>query len=176
MHKSKSVPLKLCDQNVNPIKKSSSLPELDESSDFYDDFFEGDGPLGIIFANQNDKPIVKSIKKNTVANEYYDLKVNMILIEIDDIDITNKSFHKSLSIIKKNWEKNNLIYLKFKKNINPIIHRILLENNLLDYYDDFIELGAKELSDFNFVELDDLIKMGMNTSEITSFKKINPSV
>lgn len=176
MHKSKSVPLKLCDKNVNPIKKSSSLPELDESSDFYEDFFEGDGPLGIIFANQNDKPIVKSIKKDTVSNEYYDLKVNMILIEINGIDITNKTYHKSLSIIKKNWEKNNSIYLKFDKNINPIIHKILLENDLLDYYDDFIDLGAKELSDFDFVELDDLIKMGMNSSEITSFKKINPSV
>jgi len=176
MNKSKSFPINLCEKNITQIKKSTSLPELDECSDFYEDFFEGDGPLGIIFFNKNDNAVIKNIKKSTVADEYYHLKINMILINIDGVDITHKSYTKTLSIIKKNWNENGRIYLKFKKNINLIIHKILLEYDLLNYYDDFIDLGAKELSDFDFVEYDDLIKMGMNISEITLFKNINPSI
>ena len=176
MNKSKSVPINLCEQNSNPIKKSPSLPELDECSDVYEDFFEGDGPLGIIFFNQNENAVIRNIKKDTVADEYYKLKVDMVLTNINNKDITKKSYDKILSMIRNEWNQNNSIYLKFKKNINPIIHKILLENELLDYYDDFIELGAKDLSDFEFIELNDLIKMKMKESEILRFKNINPLI
>ena len=44
MNKSQSVPVKLCDVDVNPMRKSSSVSDLDEtSSEFtYEEFFEGD--------------------------------------------------------------------------------------------------------------------------------------
>jgi hypothetical protein len=52
----------------------------------------------------------------------------------------------------------------------------LNENDLLRYYDDFVDLGAQSLSDLDFVELRDLKKMRMNNREIENFKRINPNI
>tara|TARA_B100000941_G_C28315174_1_gene453627 strand:+ start:256 stop:558 length:303 start_codon:yes stop_codon:yes gene_type:complete len=100
----------------------------------------------------------------------------MILIDIDGKDITDKSFENVMKSIKIKWSKSNRIYLKFKKNINREVYTILLSNDLLKYYDQFIELGAKNITDFEYVEYDDLIKMNMNRDEIESFRNINPNI
>ena len=55
MHKCKSSP-ELSKTSITSYKKSLSLCDLSEGeSDYYfEEFFEGDGPLGIIFANINE--------------------------------------------------------------------------------------------------------------------------
>jgi hypothetical protein len=52
----------------------------------------------------------------------------------------------------------------------------LNENNLLKYYDDFVDLGAQSLSDLEFVEMGDLKKMRMNSRDIENFKRIIPNI
>ena len=47
MNKSKSVPNKLVDYDIQPIKKSCSLTDIDELDYYFEEFFEGDGYLGI---------------------------------------------------------------------------------------------------------------------------------
>lgn len=177
MNKSKSVPVKLCDEDVIPMRKSVSLSEINETSHdfFYEDFFEGDGPLGIEFRDMNGDAIVKSIKKGTVASEFYDLKTEMILVEIGTKDVTSLSFLKKMKMIEKEWE-NGIIYLKFKKKIYKEIITILNEKNLIKYYDNFIDLGAKSLDDFDYVEIDDLTKMAFTPEEITRFREINSNI
>ena len=178
MNKSKSVPVSLCDIKINPLKKSSSLSEIDEthSDFFYEDFFEGDGPLGIVFINHGGKTIIKKIIENTVASEYYDLKTEMIVVDIDNKNVEDLSHEEIIKKIEKKWKKNNRIYLKFKKIIYYDIIKILNDNNLIHYYDKIIELGAKTLDDFNYIILEDLTKMNFTQLEIKRFKNINPKL
>ena len=91
MNKSKSVPVNLCDEGVYSMRKSTSLSVLNETDSeffFYGEFFEGDGPLGIGFTDVNDEAVIKSIHKGTVASEYYNLKIDMVLVEIGDRNVT----------------------------------------------------------------------------------------
>lgn len=178
MNKSKSYPVFTDDfQDIPPIKKTTSLDELDQNDFYFEEFFEGDGPLGIVFAKDHkNNIIVKNILDNTVASETYGLYKSMILIDIDNSDITNKSLISIEKLIQKKWLKNSRIYLKFKKPIYQDVYTKLLDNNLSKYYDQFVELGASSLSDFEFVEYGDLIKMNMSKSDITSFRNINPNI
>ena len=178
MNKSKSYPVFTDDlQNLPPIKKTTSLDELKLDDFYFEEFFEGDGPLGIVFAKDHkNNIIVKNILENTVASETYGLYKSMILIDIDNSDITNKSLISIEKLIQKKWLKNSRIYLKFKKPIYQEVYTRLLDNNLSKYYDQFVELGASSLSDFEFVEYGDLIKMNMTKSDITSFRNINPNI
>ena len=52
----------------------------------------------------------------------------------------------------------------------------LNEKDLLKYYDDFIDLGAQSLSDFDYIELEDLLKMNFSEDEIERFREINPNI
>ena len=100
----------------------------------------------------------------------------MKLINVNNKDIERKSYEKVMELINKSWKTRSSVYLKFRKIIIPEISKILNQNNLLKYYDQFIELGASILEDFNFVEHTDLIKMGMNNIDIKNFKNINPNI
>lgn len=177
MHKCKSSP-ELSKQLFPPIKKSLSLCNLSEcESDYYfEEFFEGDGPLGIIFANINDEVIVKKIQSKTVGDETFGLQVNMKLINVNNKDIQNKSYDKVMKLIDESWKMRSCVYMKFRKQIFPEVSKILNDNNLLKYYDQFIDLGASSLDDFEFVEYGDLIKMGMNETDIKNFKNINNNI
>ncbi len=178
MNKSKSYPV-IYENESFKVNKSSSFDNLKDKLEYFyfEDFFEGDGQLGISFIKDSfNKPVIKSIIPNTVASETYGLYPSMILIDIDGKDITDKSFENVMKSIKIKWSKSNRIYLKFKKNINREVYTILLSNDLLKYYDQFIELGATNITDFEYVEYDDLIKMDMNRDEIESFRNINPNI
>ena len=176
MNKSKSYPTIHENEEFN-LKKSTSFDIIKLDDLYFEEFFEGDGELGIIFKkSNNDKPIVKRIIPNTVASETYGLYQSMILIEVDDKDITDISFENIMIRIKKKWLKNNRIYLKFQKVFYHELYKILFENNIIKYYDKFVELGAKTKEDFKFVEYEDLIKMNMNKNDIISFKNINPDI
>jgi hypothetical protein len=100
----------------------------------------------------------------------------MILIEVDGRDITNMSFQRVSKLISKIWDDNSRIYLKLKKQIFPKLSKILNQFNLLKYYDLFVDLGAKDESDLEYIIEDDLIKMDMTKDEIQQFKKINPNI
>ena len=54
--------------------------------------------------------------------------------------------------------------------------KTLNQQNLLKYYDDFVDLGAKTLEDFEYIERTDLVKMNFTKEEIQSFLKINPGI
>lgn len=179
MNKSKSYPVFTDDfQNLPQIKKTTSLDELKQDNFYFEEFFEGDGPLGIVFAKDHkNNIIVKNILDNTVASETYGLYKSMILIDIDNKDIDKKKSLISIEkIIQKKWTQNSRIYLKFKKPIYQEVYTKLLDNNLSKYYDQFVELGASSLSDFDFVEYGDLIKMNMTKSDIIYFRNINPNI
>lgn len=178
MNKSKSVPVSLCDLKINPLKKSSSLSEIDETHPdfFYEDLFEGDGPLGIVFTNYNGKTMIKKIVENTVASEYYYLKTEMIVVDINNENIEKLSHQKIVQLIKEKWEKNNSIHLKFKKNIYYDVIKVLNDNDLIHYYDKMINLGAKTVDDFDYIFLEDLIKMNFTKLEIERFKNIKPDL
>ncbi len=178
MNKSKSYPTIHENEVFNFNKCQSSDNLKDKLNHFYfEDFFEGDGQLGISFIkDSSNKPIVKSIIPNTVASETYGLYPSMILIEIDGKDITDKSYENIMKSIHKTWLKNNRIHLKFQKVIKKEIYTLLLANNLLKYYDQFIELGASSVEDFEYVEYNDLIKMDMNREEIEKFRQVNPNI
>ena len=178
MKKSHSVPVKLCEIDVIPMRKSVSVSHLDETSTefFYEDFFEGDGPLGINFVDVQGETLIKSIKGGTVAAEYYDLKTDMILVGIGTKDVTNISFKKKMEIIKDVWGQKNIIFLKFKKKVYADVKLLLNEKDLLKYYDNFIELGAKCVDDFEYIELEDLLKMNFTEDEIKKFHEINTNI
>jgi len=179
MNKSKSYPVFTEDLqgDIPPIKKTTNLDELKIHDFYFEEFFEGDGPLGIVFAEDNKKNIfIKNILEKTVASETYGLYKSMILIDIDNKDITGKSLISIEKIIQNKWTQNNRIYLKFKKPVYQEVYTQLLDNNLSKYYDQFVELGASSLIDFEFVEYNDLIKMNMTISDIQSFRNINPNI
>jgi len=164
--------------DVNPMRKSSSISDLDETSSefFYEDFFEGDGPLGIKFVDVNGETLVKSITSGTVAAEYYNLKTEMLLVGIGTKDVTKKSFSKKMKMIQDEWEQKNMIYLKFKKKIYTEVMQLLNEKDLLKYYDNFVDLGAKCVEDFEYIEVDDLLKMNFTAEEIERFREINSDI
>jgi len=175
MNKSKSYPL-LSSDVVQPMRKSTSLSDLNESDYYFEEFFEGDGNLGIVFTEDKSNIVVQKILPNTVASETFGLYIQMILIEVDGRDVTNMSFKRVSKLISKGWNDNNRIYLKFKKQIFPRLSKILNQFNLLKYYDLFVDLGAKDETDLEYIIEDDLIKMDMTKDEIQQFKKINPNI
>jgi len=178
MNKSQSVPVKLCEIDVNPMRKSSSVSDLDETSSefFYEDFFEGDGPLGINFVDVNGETLVKSITSGTVAAEYYDLKTQMSLVGIGVEDVTKKPFSKKMKMIEDEWQQKNMIYLKFKKKVYGEVMHILNEHDLLKYYDQFVDLGAMCVEDFEYIEVGDLLKMNFTAEELERFREINSDI
>lgn len=175
MNKSKSLPSMTRDE-LN-IKRSSSYDKLDIDKFYFEEFFEGDGELGIIFAtNKAGDIVVKNIIPRTVAAETYGLYKSMILIDIDNTDVTNMPLNKIEKKIENSWHDNSRVYLKFRKPIYREVYTRLLDNDLLEYYDNFVELGASSKEDFEFVEYGDLVKMNMKREEIRRFRNINPNI
>ena len=160
-----------------PIRKSRSCNCFTDDKIIYEDLFEGDGLLGIQFKqNYKHEIYVNQITDKTVASEYYDLRLDMVLEKINDVSIHGKSFENVMKKINNIWEKNNQICLQFKKNINKEISQSLLSIDYVDYYDDFIKLGVKELNDYEFIEYSDLIQMNIPKEKIQSFQKLNKKI
>ena len=175
MNKCQSLPL-ITEETVSCIRKSFSNEDFQDSDYYFEDFFEGDGPLGIEFIESQHKIVIKKIIHRTVAAETYGLKRGMELVDVNNKDIKNNSFEKVMKFIKTSWDRESRVYLKFKKIIIPEVSKILNQNDLIKYYDEFIELGAKSQTDFDYVEHGDLVKMGMNKREINLFRGINPNI
>lgn len=177
MNKSKSSPSLVDSEKIPNIKKSTSCELTDDDEFYFEEFFEGDGELGIVFGENREGDIfVKKISPKTVAAETYGLYTSLVLIDIDNTDVSNMTLTKIEKKIQNAWLKNSRVYLKFRKPIYKEVYTTLLNYELRKYYDHFVELGAKSNEDFEFVEYDDLVKMNMNREEIERFRVINPSI
>ena len=177
MNKSKSSPSLVDSERFPNIKKSTSCELPDDDEFYFEEFFEGDGELGIVFGENREGDIfVKKISPKTVADETYGLYTSLVLIDIDNTDVSNMTLAKIEKKIQNAWLKNSRVYLKFRKPIYKEVYTTLLNYELREYYDHFVELGAKSNEDFEFVEYDDLVKMNMNREEIEIFREINPSI
>jgi hypothetical protein len=191
MNKSKSSPQLLGLQNTSSrllpeplslnspptLRTSLSLDNLQdlESEFYFEENFEGDGPLGLEFCEIKGKIVVRKIEDRTVASEYFGLVTEMILVSVNGSSVEHKKYKRVLRDINTIWDLKNEINLKFKKPIFSEVIRALNDKNLLKYYDKFVELGAKSFSDFEFVEYSDLVGMEMSVKEIERFKKIYPN-
>ena len=132
--------------------------------------FEGDGPLGIIFKDKDKMMCVKSIMKGSVASEYSELNEGMIVSQINDVNCLELGYFKSMECLGKLWRDKSCVTLHFKyEDVNDIIntpvnnpiYKFLEDSDCEDFYDCFVELGATELDDLQFIEYDDLVKMNM---------------
>ena len=176
MNKSKSYPEIYNHLSVNNLRKSKSFNDLNEGILCFESFFEGDGPLGIEFQEKGDEIIVACIVECTVASETFGLYQGMVLTNVNNESIDNLSFKTTMKKITRSWNSRSSVFLEFKKNINIEMYHLLDSINYLDYYEKFIELGAKEKIDFEFVEYDDLIQMGIPKEKIKDFVKLNASI
>ena len=171
MYKSKSYSVNLSDINNNNdnndelqerLIKSDSLNNLSKINE-KEIYFEGDGPLGIIFSNIEEKLVVSRIKNNTVSSEYYELEINMIVKSVNGYEAKYFTYDKMLKLINKIWEKDSEIKIKFIIDIvYKKIFKFLKDINCEEYYEKFIDLGAKDLSDLNYIEYNDLVKLGIS--------------
>ncbi len=139
-------------------------------------FFEGDGILGIEWGNDDGSLVVKDILPRTVANEYYELKKGLVVSKINDQEFEGISYIKKISMIIELWRMNNEIKIMFqeiKKENYQEVHDFLEKNGFIKYYNNFVELGAKKIEDFEFIEKEDLYKMGLTLDKADKlYKKI----
>ena len=176
MNKSKSYPEIYQHFQVNSLKKSKSLNDVNENMFYFESFFEGDGPLGIYFDEKEECIVVSDIVEDTVANETFGLSIGLILINVNNQSLNGMSFRAVMKLIGKSWKTRSSVFLQFKRQVNLEIYESLDSIDYLAYYDQFIELGAKEKLDFEFVEYGDLVKMGIQKEKIKDFVKLNTSI
>jgi len=139
-------------------------------------FFEGDGILGIEWGNEDGSLVVKDILSGTVANEYYELKKGLVVSKINDQEFEGISYIKKISMIMELWRMDSEIKIMFqeiKKENYQEVYDFLEKNGYLEYYNHFIELGAKKIEDFEYIEKEDLYKMGLTLDKADKlYKKI----
>jgi hypothetical protein len=176
MNKSTSYPEIYSHFPVNNLRKSKSLNDINEKGICFESFFEGDGPLGICFMEKDEGIIVERIVDGTVASETFGLSIGMILTNVNHEKVEGIPFNKVMKKLARSWFRTSTVFLEFKKNVNTEIWNLLDSINYLEYYEKFIELGAKEKKDFEFVEYDDLIRMGIVEEKIKDFTELNTSI
>lgn len=160
--------------NVSELKSSPSLDSFLTNTKTNIIEFEGDGELGIIFQNIDNDIIVYNIKKDTVANEYYELELDMKLIKVNSFLVENFSYIETIKLIDTIWYKNNKIELELIQMKNKVF-KFLEDNNLSEYYYIFKELGAKTIDDFKYIEYGDLMNIPyLKRNELC--KKINVNI
>ena len=142
--------------------------------------FEGDGPLGIIFKDKDKLMCVKSIMKGSVASEYSELNEGMIVSQINDVNCSELGYFKSMECLGKLWREKSCVTLHFKyEDVNDIIntpvnnpiYKFLEDADCEEFYDCFVELGATELDDLQFIEYDDLTESAVLAWVYTSLIK-----
>ena len=80
---------------TSTMKKSKSLSDIQKHDFVFDEFFEGDGRLGIHFINVDDKVVIQKIIQNSVASETYGLYAGMIVTNVNNIDIVSYSYNQN---------------------------------------------------------------------------------
>ena len=176
MYKSKSIPIDLnCrnkkdDSNEKLLSKSPSFDNLEKFKKITI-VFEGDGPLGILFRNVDETMVVSKVKAGTVADEYYELKVDMVVDMINGYESKHYTYDKMIKLLKRYWLKESKITIRFKYSIlYHHIYNFLEGNGCEKYYENFIQLGVKNMDDLGYIEYDDLLNMNL---EFEDRKKIS---
>ena len=180
MNPIKSCPHNLCDM-VQSLSKSPSLDSFltikqDEITNIK---FEGDGPLGILFMQNDDELMeVAGILENTVGNEYHELEIGMIVQKVNNFEYKDFLYENYMKLIGISWKIYGEITFEFTKPIKNDIQQFLLEINCESYYELFEELGAKTYDDLKYIEDTDLVNISKSdTLKIkSSIKKIHSEI
>lgn len=167
------------------MKKSASEPLLQLNLDITIDF-EGDGPLGIGWVDNENDAYVGKITERTVASEEINLKVGLKLLQIGDYNCTHISYSDIMNLIRLKWQKFSHINLTFstdslytssgsdndseeeieicKTNEDKDCHiySFLMKHGAESFYKDFKELGARKYDDLEYIEYQDLVNMKMD--------------
>jgi len=177
-----SCPANMCDMDKYDPPTLSKSPSLDSFLNIKENVsidFEGDGPLGIYF-NLNDKGLIEvtDILKNTVADEFYEVEVGMIVEKVNNYSPDEFIYENFMKLIGVTWNKYNEITITFIKPKKNEIQIFLEQINCLNHYDLFVDLGAKTLEDLEFIEEGDLKDVSkIDKRKITSsIKRINSEV
>ena len=186
IHKSNSFPDKLDKITSDSVKNSFSESQLNKllqevyiPENQIEIIFEGDGPLGILFAEQDNEAIVSGINSGTVAAEEIDLTIGFKLIKIEEYTCDYISYKDIMDLVLLRWNKYSKLKLRFEKTVEPLnlttnrpVYQLLETVNCEDYYDCFVELGVKTLEDMNYIEYQDLINMKMPSIQRRNFNKV----
>ena len=191
IHKTQSYPTRLDQISEDSLVKSqvkssfseSKLNELLEEviipENQVEITFEGDGPLGIRFIEVDNEALIHDITDGTVAAEEIDLKIGFKVITIEEYNCKYLSYRDILDLVFLRWEKYSKVKIRFEKIVEPLelnkecpVYQLLETLNCEEYYDCFLELGAKTLEDMEFVEYQDLVNMKMPTIQRRNFNKV----
>ena len=125
--------------------------------------------------------LVSDIINNTIASKYDKLTKDMIVCEINDISCKDLGYFKSMELLGKIWREESSILLNFEyENVNDMIntpinnpiYKFLEGVDCEDFYGSFVELGASNLDDLQFIEYDDLVVMNMPILKRRKFHSI----
>jgi len=157
------------------IKTNIGAPIMKKSTDIH---FEGDGILGIEYEERDGRAVVIGVREGTVSSEYFDLQEGMIVEGYNHIDCSKMNYRVLMIKMMEEWSKTSEIMITFEREmnsdeyteieseeeiiyLNEIVYQFLEENECCEYYDQFIELGAKTLEDLEYIEYSDLEDMNM---------------
>ena len=180
MNRSKSIQSNM-DTINHTISKSPSLDSFLNIKETVKIEFEGDGNLGIFFDKNKDNKIeVVGIKKLTLADEYYQLKVGMIVNKVNDYKYDDFLYENYMKLIGLLWNKNHKLTIEFiepELNDNDI-YVFLKSIDCEQHYSLFQDLGAKTKDDLSFVEDGDLLHIDKTdrTKIMKSIKRVESDV
>jgi len=188
IHKTQSYPARLdqISEDSNQVKSSFSESKLNElleeviiPENQVEFAFEGDGPLGIVFIERDNEAFIHDITDGTVAAEEIDLKIGFKIIMIESYNCKYIPYTDILDLVFLRWQKYSNVKIIFEKIVEPLeinkecpVYQLLETLNCEEYYDCFLELGAKTLEDMDFVEYQDLVNMKMPTIQRRNFNKV----
>ena len=187
IHKSNSCPEKLDNiTSSNQVKNSFSESQLNElleevciPGNQIEIIFEGDGPLGILFIERDNEAFVCGINSGTVAAEEIDLTIGLKIIKVEEYNCDYISYKDIMDLVFLRWNKYSKLKLRFEKIVESLnlntkcpVYQLLETLNCEEYYDCFLELGAKTLEDMDYIEYQDLINMKMPTVQRRNFNKV----
>lgn len=163
------------------LSKSPSTDSFLKQKEYVTIEFEGDGNLGIFFKkNKKNQMEVTNIKKGTVANEFYQLRIGMIVNKVNEYyfkDFEYKNFMKLIGII---WNKYHMITIEFciPDICDNEIYKFLQSINCEMYYDIFEKLGASSKLDLIYIENDDLLDIDDDDREkiMKTIKRVESDV
>ena len=150
---------------VSSLSKSPSTDSFLKQKEFINIEFEGDGNLGIFFKkNAKNQMEVVNIKKRTVSNEYYELRIGMTVNKVNEYYYKNFDYDNFMKLIGILWNKYHIINIEFCKSdiCDNEIYKFLQSINCEMYYDIFEKLGASSKLDLIYIENDDLLDINDN--------------
>jgi len=120
-----SCPANMCDmdQHNQPefhpqLSKSPSLDSFLNIKETVSIHFEGDGPLGIYF-NLNDDDLIEitNILESTVASEYIELDVGMIVEKVNNYRANDFIYENFMKLIGMTWKNYSEITIELQNQL-----------------------------------------------------------